>query len=32
MNLANCTPTILKDYEKKLVNGYIQNGEKGLHT
>jgi len=30
MNLANCTPKMLKDYESKLVNGYIQNGEKGF--
>ena len=30
MNLANCTPKMLKDYERKLVNGYIQNGEKGF--
>ena len=30
MNLANCTPTMLKDYERKLVNGFIQNGEMGF--
>ena len=30
MNLANCTPKMLKDYERKLMNGYIQNGEKGF--
>ena len=30
MNLANCTPEMLKDYESKLMNGYIQNGEMGF--
>ena len=30
MNLTNCTFRELKDYESKLVNGYIRNGEKGF--
>jgi hypothetical protein len=30
MNLTNCTFRELKKHESKLVNGYIQNGEKGF--